>query len=139
MNNSILVDTNILIYAIDEDSKFHHSASKLLLDSNLNIFTTSKNITEFLVVLTRHSDIHLSIKDCLEILESLLENLIVLYPIPKTTKVFYELLKKYNPRGLWIHDVEIASIAIAYGILTIATNNVADFIRIKELTVKEIQ
>ncbi len=138
MKDSILVDTNVLIYAVDEDSKFHDGAIKLLSDPELNIFTTSKNISEFLVVLTRHSEIHLSIKECLDLLDSLLVDIIVLYPTQMTAKVFYELLKRYNPRGLWIHDIEIASIAIAYGILTIATNNVADFSRIKELKVKDI-
>jgi len=138
MNNSILVDTNVLIYAIDEDSKFHKSALNLLSNPEINLFTTSKNISEFLVVLTRHNDIQLSTKECLEILDNLLVNISVLYANQMTMEVFYELVKRYNPRGLWIHDVEIASIAIAYNILTIATNNVADFNRIKELKIKEI-
>jgi len=71
MNKSILVDTNVLIYAVDEDSKFHEGALNLLSNSQNNLFTTSKNISEFLVVLTRHNDIHLSTKECLDILDSL--------------------------------------------------------------------
>ncbi len=138
MSNSILVDTNVLIYAVDKDSKFHDGALQLLSDPELKLFTTSKNLSEFLVVLTRHNSIHLSTEECVDILDSLLIDIMVLYATKITTKIFYELLKKYNPRGLWIHDVEIASIAIAYGILTIATNNIADFNRIKELKVREI-
>ncbi len=138
MSNSILVDTNVLIYAVDKDSKFHDGALQLLSDPELKLFTSSKNLSEFLVVLTRHNSIHLSTEECVDILDSLLIDIMVLYATKITTKIFYELLKKYNPRGLWIHDVEIASIAIAYGILTIATNNIADFNRIKELKVREI-
>ncbi|OCC14784.1 hypothetical protein DBT_1844 [Dissulfuribacter thermophilus] len=52
--------------------------------------------------------------------------------------VFQKLVRKYNPRGLWIHDVEIASIGMAHGISVIATNNIADFKRIAELEVIEI-
>ncbi len=137
-NNSILVDTNVLIYAVDADSKFHNDALEFLSDPELKLFTTSKNISEFLVVLTRNEEISLSSNECLEILDSLLTDIVILYPSPMTSKVFYELIRKYNPRGLWIHDLEIASIAIAYGISTIATNNVADFGRMAELKIKQI-
>ena len=55
MNNSVLVDTNVLIYAIDADSQFHHRALKFLSDPTIQFFITSKNISEFLVVLTQLS------------------------------------------------------------------------------------
>ncbi len=138
MNNSILVDTNILIYAIDADSQFNERAVRLLSDSSLKLFTTSKNISEFLVVLTRNTEINLSSSECLEILNGLLSDIVILYPTPMSMNVFQELVRQYNPRGLWIHDVEIASIGIAHGISAIAINNVADFKRIEELEIIEI-
>jgi len=138
MDNSILVDTNVLIYAVDADSRFHEQAVKLLSDPTLKLFTTSKNISEFLVVLTRNDEIKLSAAECLEILNNMLLDIVVLYPNPMTMKVFHDLIRKYNPRGLWIHDVEIASIGIAHGISVIATNNVSDFKRITELEIIEI-
>ena len=46
MSNQILVDTNILIYAVDEYSKFHDRAIDLIFNSNYEFFTTSKNISE---------------------------------------------------------------------------------------------
>ncbi len=138
MNNLVLVDTNILIYAIDADSQFHERALKFLSNDTLRFFTTSKNISEFLVVLTRNEEIDLSSAECLEILNSLLANVTILYPNPMTFNVFQDLVRKYNPRGLWIHDIEIASIGIGYGVLTIATNNVADFGRISEVEVLQI-
>jgi predicted nucleic acid-binding protein len=138
MNSSILIDTNILIYAIDADSRFHNSALELLLDPTLNLFTTSKNLSEFLVVLTRNKEIELSTTECFELLNSLLTDIIILYPNHTTFKIFQDLIRKYNPRGLWIHDVEIASIGLAYGISTIATKNISDFKRITEIKVIEI-
>ncbi len=138
MENAILVDTNVLIYAVDADSVFHEQAINFLSDSALKLFTTSKNVSEFLVVLTRNSEIELSSSECLDILNSLLNDIVILYPTPASMNVFQELVHKYNPRGLWIHDVEIASIAIAYGISVIATNNIADFKRIDELKIIEI-
>jgi len=138
MNNSILIDTNVLIYAVDADSQFHNRAWNILLDPEVKLFTTSKNISEFLVVLTRNIEIGLSTGECLEILKELLRDIIVLYPTPKSFKIFEKLIQKYNPRGLWIHDVEIASIGISYGISTIVTRNVSDFKRIKEINIKQI-
>lgn len=138
MDNSILVDTNVLIYAVDADSQFNNQAVKFLSDSALKLFTTSKNISEFLVVLTRNAEIELSSSECLDILSSLLSDIEILYPTPISMDFFQKLVRKYNPRGLWIHDVEIASIGMAHGISVIATNNSADFKRIAELEVIEI-
>ncbi len=138
MNSAILIDTNILIYAIDADSRFHNSSLKLLFDPTLKLFTTSKNLSEFLVVLTRNKEIELSTTECFELLNSLLTDINILYPNPTTFRIFQNLISKYNPRGLWIHDVEIASIGLAHGISTIATNNIADFNRIAEIEVIEM-
>ena len=52
--NNILLDTNLLIYAIDEDSKYYNSVQKILDNESNNLFTTSKNISEFLSVITRY-------------------------------------------------------------------------------------
>ncbi len=44
--NKILIDTNVLIYSIDEDSEFFESSRKMLFDDNYEIYTTSKNLSE---------------------------------------------------------------------------------------------
>ena len=128
----------MLISAVDADSLFHEQAINFLSDSALKLFTTSKNVSEFLVVLTRNSEIALSSSECLDIINSLLSDIAILYPTPASMNVFQELIRKYNPRGLWIHDVEIASIAISHGISVITTNNIVDFKRIDELKIIEI-
>ena len=110
----------------------------LLSDTTVRFFVTSKNISEFLVVLTRDDDINISTAKCLEILNDLLADMEILYPNSMTIKVFYELVRKYNPRGLWIHDIEIASISIAHGISKIATMNISDFERIDEIEILPI-
>ncbi|MBX6423469.1 hypothetical protein [Thermosulfurimonas sp. F29] len=63
----------ILIYAIDADSKFHGKAIDVILGSDYILYTTSKNVSEFLVVLTRSKDkdIKIDAAEALEILESL--------------------------------------------------------------------
>ena len=138
MDNSVLIDTNIFIYAVDADSAFHDRAIRFLSNPALRLFTTIKNVSEFLVVLTRDPEIKLSFGECLDILGSILIDIVILYPTPMTFRVFQDLVHRYHPRGLWIHDVEIASIGIAHDIRRIATNNIADFRRISEIEIVEI-
>ncbi|MCD4697740.1 MAG: hypothetical protein K8S16_16065 [Bacteroidales bacterium] len=47
--NRILVDTNVLVYSIDEDSKFNSRAIKLLTNPNYDLYTTSKTYLNFLL------------------------------------------------------------------------------------------
>jgi len=49
----ILLDTNVLVYALDQDSRFHLWASRFFHDENVQCVVTSKNISEFLCVTTR--------------------------------------------------------------------------------------
>lgn len=46
----VLIDTNLLIYAMDKTSIHHESASHILLDPNHNLYTTTNNISEFFAV-----------------------------------------------------------------------------------------
>ena len=138
MNKRVLIDTNILIYAVDEDSIFHEKALKLLFNTKFDLYTTSKNISEFLVVLTRTDSIKIDIIEVLKILNNLVSNFSILYPGENSSQKLQELLKKYKPRGLKIHDFEIASIALVSGISQIATKNIDDFKKIKEISLINI-
>ena len=59
--NRILIDTNVLVYSIDKDSKFNSRALELLTNTNYDLYTTSKNLSEFLVVLTRGIEVPVNI------------------------------------------------------------------------------
>lgn len=135
MSNKILIDTNILIYSIDADSKYHNKSLEILLNPGYELFTTSKNISEFLVVLTRAESVKITVIEALEILKDLISNITILYPNEQTRLLFYKLLKKYKPSGLRIHDFEIISIALANGVKRIATENVSDFKNIEEIKI----
>ena len=47
--NKVLLDTNVLIYSIDEESKYFNIAQKLIYSYKFELFTTSKNISEFIL------------------------------------------------------------------------------------------
>jgi predicted nucleic acid-binding protein len=138
MSNRLLVDTNILIYSIDADSRFNKKAVELIQNPDYELYTTSKNLSEFLVVLTRTETIKIDTVKALDILKELISNLKILYPSEDSYQKFVELLEKYSPRGLRIHDFEIISIALASGITQIATHNIDDFKSIKEISITQL-
>ena len=78
--NRILVDTNILVYAIDQDSRFHNKSQQLLFNSNYDLHTTSKNISEFLSVVTGNKAVSLPINDALVVVKDFADIVRILYP-----------------------------------------------------------
>ena len=98
----ILVDTNILIYSIDEDSKHHLDSQKIMFDSDAELFTSSKNLSEFLSVVTRGPIYSLSTREALIVLEDFMNILTILYPSAISYTIFKEMLQKHQPTGLKI-------------------------------------
>ena len=131
--SKLLVDTNLLVYTIDEDSIYFKEAQKILLDRSNDLYTTSKNLTEFLVVVTKIPQKSLSIREALDLVRDFTNFITILYPTPSSNVLFQEMIEKYNPTGLKIHDYEIASIALNHQINRIATFNKKDFLKIKEI------
>ena len=123
----VLVDTNVLIYAIDEDSAFCERSQKVLYNPNLDLFTTSKNISELIAVLTKGRVMSMQWVDVLSVVEAYSSMLTVLYPSSYSFSVFKRLLQEHKPTGLKVHDFEIVSIGIAQDIYQIATFNTKDF------------
>ena len=137
--NNVLLDTNILLYAIDEESKYFKSVQRLLSSATINFFTTSKNISEFLSVITRIPNSSISVEKALFILNDFQNSFGILYPTEESNVIFIDLLKKYTPHGLKIHDYEIVSIALSNKIKNIATINKKDFERIEEINLVSLQ
>jgi len=131
--SNLFLDTNILVYAIDADSQYHQRVRKLFVDSEHELFTSLKNLSEFLAVVTRFGDPPLSIDNALEVVESFTKLCTILYPTSESTQRFYQLLHEYQITGLDIHDVEIASIALSNHIPQIVTFNTSDFAFIRTI------
>jgi len=129
--SKLLLDTNVLIYSIDEDSKYFNKAHKIFSEQH-ELYTTSKNLSEFLSVVTRIPN-PLSLKDALLVIEDFSNAMTILYPNAESFLLFKELLNKYKPVGLKIHDYEILSIALTNEVITIATFNEKDFNKIREI------
>ncbi|MBZ0181869.1 MAG: PIN domain-containing protein [Melioribacteraceae bacterium] len=78
---NVLVDTNILLYAIEEDSKYFIEVQSFLNNKAFNFFTTSKNISEFLSVITRIPKNAFPINEALQIMRSLIRYLQFYIPL----------------------------------------------------------
>ena len=135
--NKLLLDTNILIYSIDEGSKYF-SKSQNLFSDQFELYTTSKNLSEFLSVVTRLPQKSLSLNDALLVVEDFINVMTILYPDKESFLIFQSLLRKYKPIGLKIHDYEILSIGIANKIKTLATFNEKDFKEVEEIKLHNI-
>ena len=136
--NKVLVDTNILVYGIDEDSVFFKRARKILEQEKYQLVTTSKNLIEFLVVTTKSSGYNLNNDTVLEIVEEIIQGIDIVYPTQESMAIFLDLMKRYQPKGLKVHDFEIISIGLANGLHEVATFNAKDFKSVKEISLLEV-
>jgi len=136
--SKLLVDTNILVYGIDQDSQFFNKSRQILDHSEKQLVTSSKNLIEFLAVVTRSSGYDLETKVALEILEEIIQRLEIIYPSQDSLAIFLELTERYRPSGLKVHDFEIISIGLAADIHDVATFNTKDFKAVKEVSLLEL-
>ncbi len=132
--SKIVLDTNILVYAKDRSSKFHLEALDFI-EHHDELFTTSKNLVEYFSVVTRGDKPALAPHEAGNDLEEFIRLAVVLYPSVLSSEILHRLVRKYNPKGLKIHDFDIVSIALSAGINKIATFNSSDFSRIEEIEV----
>lgn len=131
--NSILIDTNVLVYAKDASSIYHAWSSEIIKHNYC--YVTSKNLSEYYVVVTRGIDPVLNSKEALQDLIEFMSSFNVVYPDKGSYEKVMELSLQYGPRGLRFHDFEIAAVALVNGITKIATVNVGDFKAIREVEI----
>lgn len=134
----ILIDTNIFVYGIDEDSKHYRQAKNILDQRDRQLVTTSKNLTEFLTVVTKPSGYNLKPELALKIIEEIIEGVEIIYPTQESMAILLELINRYSPSGLKIHHFEIISIGLAHGIHKVATFNTKDFKSLKEISLLNV-
>lgn len=118
----LVLDTNILIYGINEESRYFEEIRNLLESNQYSFFVTSKTISEFVSVLSK-----LERYDVIEEeLPVILSRFRIIYPNKRSIRIFQKLIKKYKPIGNRVFDMELFSV------------NVRDFRDIEEIRLKEI-
>jgi len=133
-----LIDTNIFVYGIDEDSKYFEQAKHILDQTEKQLVTTSKTLIEFLKVVTKSSGYNLNSDLASEIIEKIIQSVEVIYSTPESLPILLDLVRRYSPSGLKIHDFEIISIGLTHGIHEVTTFNSKDFKSVQEISLSDI-
>ena len=133
--NKILIDTNIIVYSKDSSSDFHQDSLRFVNSPGVELFTTSKNLSEYFAVVTKGIKPLLSPLEALQDIEEIVARFEILYPSKLSLQKMIELVANQQPTGLKIHDFEIISIALANGIYKICTLNKNDFKTISEVQI----
>ncbi|HSW96493.1 MAG TPA: PIN domain-containing protein [Candidatus Saccharimonadales bacterium] len=128
----MLIDSNILVYAINADSPKNKTAQLFLSNNSQKLEIAHQNIFESLRVLT-HPKFSYPMKpsNAQEALWAIVDACKIVYPNNKTHYLALELIKENNLFGNQIFDAYLAATALSNNITTIATDNVKDFKKFK--------
>ena len=132
MKTEVLLDTNILIYALDKTNAYHSQAVALLNNNDYLFTVTTKNIAEYFAVCSK---LQIPLAQALLFYRSLCQNAKILFPNEASIIIFEQLIEKYQPKGNRVFDIEIISVALAHGVSDIVTVNLKDFDAIKEISI----
>jgi predicted nucleic acid-binding protein len=137
---AVLVDTNVLVFAILEGHPWREEARQAihtLLASGEQVCVLPQNIAEFWNVCTRPLDrngLGLTPGDAGKLLGDLDPILTVLYDTPATYMRWRSLLIHHNVRGVQAHDARIVAAMQIHGIRRLITYNPRDFNRYEGIT-----
>ena len=111
--SKLLLDTNVLIYSIDEGSKYFKKSQTILAEHS-ELYTTSKNISEFLAIITRIPTNPLLLNDALLIVEDFTNMMSILYPNEESFLIFQNLLKNITLLSIQDKCMVIKSDAVSF-------------------------
>ena len=132
-SKQILIDTNILIYAVNKDSE-HHKQARLILKKvstgEINAVISIQNVLEFCSVLTSVKLLTkpISIKEAWNLVHDIIDSGIeIIYPNKNIIQILPELFSKSETLGKRIYDYYLVATMRSYNIPTIYTVNEKDF------------
>lgn len=124
----MLIDSNILIYAINADSPKNKLAINFLKENLEYLEIAHQNIFETIRVLThKNYSKPLKLGETIEAIFAILESCRIITPNKTSLYLALELIKKHDLTGNRIFDAYLAATALSNGIENIATDNVKDF------------
>jgi uncharacterized protein len=135
-----VVDTNVLVYALDADAP-QHAASRSLLETaqteRATLFVTSQILCEFYAIVTdrRRVPKPRTAADALTAISGLLGFLQVL-PVPaRTVDRLLDLLRRHPVTGGDVFDLQIIATMQSNDVDRVYTFNAGDFAAFSELSV----
>jgi predicted nucleic acid-binding protein len=141
METTYLIDTNILVYAYNEDVEFHEEALRILenaLNKTINAAIADKSLFEFFAIITdsRRVENPITVDEAIEIINFLVDsNIKIVYSSPFSFLKTLELIKKYKIKKQEIFDINLVALMIQNKIDTIITADDKHFKNRKEINV----
>lgn len=144
MKSTSLIDTNVIVYALNTESQFHKQSKKVLddaLNGKIQASICDKSLFELYAIITDGKRVEhpITINEAIDIIKILInsEIHILLSDETSVTKTF-ELAKKYKIIKQNIFDYVLVGMMLSNGINQLYTYNHKDFSKIKEITLIEI-
>ena len=141
----ILFDSNILVYAHNEDSLFHSQSINLITEvikGGISGVLTSQNLLEFYSIITdkRRLSNPITPKVASELIKQYLASPFeIIYPNLNTNKIMLELLKKNNPKDGQIFNCYLIATMLSNNIGQLITANIADFEKIDSISALDLK
>jgi predicted nucleic acid-binding protein len=124
----MLIDSNILIYAINSSSPKNIAAQKYLEENIDELIVAHQNIFETLRVITHPKfPSPMSPVQALNAVNEIIRVCRIISPDYKTHNIALEMIKKYNLSSDKVFDAYLTATAISNNVNSIATDNVKDF------------
>jgi uncharacterized protein len=136
-----VVDTNILVYALDVDVP-QHAAARALLEAGRDpantLYVTPQILGEFYAIVTNPRRVSKP-RSATEAIAAAISDLLAyvhVLPVPaRTVDGWLDLLRRHPVTGGDVFDLQIAATMQANGVQRIYTFNTVDFSRFEELAV----
>ena len=124
----MLIDSNILVYAINTSSPKHKVAKQFLKENIKDLIVAHQNIFETLRVITHPKFPSPMFPDnALDSVKGIINVCRIIAPDYKTHSIALELIKKYNLSADMVFDAYLTATAVSNDVTTIATDNIKDF------------
>lgn len=132
----MIIDSNILVYSIDKFSIKHKIAQKFLRENLNSLEVAHQNIFETLRVITYPKLPNpMKTREAIDTVEQILMSCRIISPNWNTHRIALDLIKKYKLSSDIVFDAYLVATSLSNGITTIATDNVRDFTKFKEIKV----
>lgn len=145
ISEPLLFDSNVLVYAHNEDSSFHAHAIKLItkvIKGEIFGSLTYQNLLEFYSIITdkRRLTNPITPKLASELVNQYLSSPFeIIYPNFNTNTIMVELLKKNGFKDGQIFDVYLIATMLTNNIRHIVTANVKDFKKFDGISVLDLK
>ncbi len=141
-----LLDTNVLVYAADETSPFHHTAKRVRdrgLRGEIILAVTPQVLSEFFAVVTdtkRVLNPRTQQEAALEIEKYYRsKSILKIYPTSDLIPQLLKLLQRYPVSKQQIFDLQLVATMLCNGVTRLYTYDVHDFAQYSEIEILNIE